>query len=223
MVKIYLVRHAEAEGNVKEFFQGRSDTEVSEKGRLQLERLAERFKDIPIEALYSSPLKRAFSTAEAVNRFHRLPIITDNELIELNGGDWEGVKWADLPEKFPSELRLWKVEINHFSAPGGESTQQVYDRMKTAMKRIASENQGRTIAVVSHGMAIKAYLNCADGREWDNYKDPGWSDNTAVSLIEYSDELVPRIVFKNDSSHLEGGLSTLAVSKWCSDELEVKA
>ena len=223
MVRIYLVRHAEAEGNVKEFFQGRTDTEVSEKGRLQLERLAERFKCIPIEAVYSSPLKRAYFTAEAVNRFHGLPIITDKEIIEINGGDWEGVKWAELPEKFPEELRLWKEEINHFTAPHGESTKQVYDRMKAAMKQIASENKGRTIAVVSHGMAIKAYLNCADGREWENYADPGWSDNTAISLIEYSDELVPRIIFKNDSTHLEGGLPTLAVSKWCSDELEVKA
>ena len=110
---------------------------------------------------------------------------------------------------------MWKEEINHFTAPNGESTKQVYDRMKAAMRRIASENKGRTIAVVSHGMAIKAYLNYADGREWANYADPGWADNTAVSLIEYDDELVPRILFKNDSKHLTEGLSTLAVSKWC--------
>ena len=222
MVRIYLVRHAEAEGNVREFFQGRIDTDVSEKGRLQLEKLAERFRDISIEALYSSPLRRAFTTAEAVNRFHELPIITDSALMEINGGDWEGVKWAELPEKFPDHMRLWKEEINHFAAPNGESTRQVYERMKAAMKRIASENQGRTIAVVSHGMAIKAYLNCAEGREWDNYSDPGWADNTAVSLIEYSDKLIPRIIYKNDCSHLTEGLSTLAVSNWCKDELEAK-
>lgn len=220
MVRIYLVRHAEAEGNVREFFQGRINTDVSEKGRLQLERLAEKFKNIPIEALYSSPLKRAMSTAEAVNRYHSLPIITDDMLMEINGGDWEGVKWSELPEKFPGEYRMWKEEINHFAAPNGESTKQVYDRMKDAMRRIASENEGRTIAVVSHGMAIKAYLNCAEGREWENYADPGWADNTAVSLIEYDDKLIPKIIFKNDGSHLDGGLSTLAVSKWCSDELE---
>ena len=218
MVRIYLVRHAEAEGNVKEFFQGRINTEISEKGRLQLECLAERFKDIPIEAVYSSPLRRAVSTAEAVNRYHGLDIITDDEIMEINGGDWEGVKWSELPKKFPEEYHLWKTEINHFTAPNGESTKQVYDRMKAAMKRIAAANMGKTIAVVSHGMAIKAYLNCADGREWENYADPGWADNTAVSLIEYSDELIPRIIFKNDSTHLTEGLSTLAVSKWCADD-----
>ena len=219
MVRIYLVRHAEAEGNVKEFFQGRTDTEVSEKGLRQLDCLAGRFKDIKIEALYSSPLKRAMATAEAVNRHHGLSIITDSEIVEINGGDWEGVKWAEFPEKFPREIKLWKEEINHFTAPNGESTKQVYDRMVSAMKRIAAENNGKTIAVVSHGMAIKAYLTYAGGIEWENYTDPGWSDNTAVSLIEYSDTLVPSIVFKNDSSHLTDGLSTLAVSEWCKDEL----
>lgn len=215
MVRIYLVRHAEAMGNVQEFFQGRIDTEISEKGRKQLECLAERFKDIKIEALYSSPLKRAVSTAEAVNRYHGLPMKFNDEIIEINGGRWEGEKWAELPVLFPEEHSTWNNAINKFQAPDGENTQQVYDRMKKAMREIAAENNGRTIAVVSHGMAIKAYLNHAEGREWCNYADPGWSDNTAVSLIEYSDELVPSIIFKNDCTHLTDDLSTLAVSKWC--------
>ncbi len=215
MVKIYLVRHAEAQGNVEEFFQGHIDTDVSEKGRKQLECLAERFKDIPIEEVYTSPLRRARATAEAVNKYHRLPLTVDPHIIEIYAGDWEGVRWSELPEKFPHEYELWSKQINKFKAPHGESTRQVYDRMKLAMRNIAAENNGKIIAVISHGMAIKAYLNYADGREWENYADPGWSDNTAVSLIEYDDELMPHIIFKNDSSHLKDGLSTLAVSKWC--------
>ncbi len=215
MVKIYLVRHAEAMGNVLEFFQGRTDAEISDKGRKQLDMLAERFKDISIDALYSSPLKRTLSTADAVNRYHGLDILKRPDLIEINGGKWEGTPWSEIPVKFPTEYNVWTNEINKFHAPDGESTQQVYDRMKIVMDRLAEENQGKTIAVVSHGMAIKAYLNYADGRRWDNYSDPGWSDNTAVSLIEYDDMLVPRIIFKNDSSHLTDDLSTLAFSAWC--------
>lgn len=215
MVRIYLVRHAEAMGNVLEFFQGRTDCEISEKGKAQLERLAERFRDIPIEALYSSPLKRTISTAEAVNRYHGLPIITVPEIVEINGGKWEGTKWSELPVRFPDEYRLWTEEINRFQAPCGESTAQVYDRMRSAVDRIAEENFGKTVAVVSHGMAIKAYLNYADGRSWDNYADPGWADNTAVSLIEYDDDMIPHIVYKNDASHLGAELSTLAFSAWC--------
>ncbi len=215
MVKIYLVRHAEAEGNVLEFFQGHIDTDVSEKGKRQLECLAERFKTIPVEEIYTSPLRRARTTAEAVNRYHKLPLTVAPDIIEINGGKWEGVKWSELPLKFPDEYKLWTDSINKFAAPEGESTKQVYDRMICAMRRIAKENQGKTIAVISHGMAIKAYLNYASGREWENYADPGWADNTAVSLIEYDDAFIPHIIFKNDSTHLSDGLSTLAVSHWC--------
>ena len=106
MTRIYLVRHAEAMGNVQEFFQGRTDCEVSEKGKKQLELLAERFKDIPIEAIYSSPLKRTIDTAEAVNKYHGLPIIRDEGLIEVDGGVWEGKPWADLPKLYPVEYDL---------------------------------------------------------------------------------------------------------------------
>lgn len=84
MTKIYLVRHAEALGNVREFFQGRTDCEVSERGEKQLECLAEHFKNIPIEAIYSSPLKRTLSTAAAVNKYHDLPIQKYEGLIELS-------------------------------------------------------------------------------------------------------------------------------------------
>lgn len=216
MVKIYLIRHAEAMGNVLEFFQGRIDAKISPKGQRQLECLAERFRDIPLDALYSSPLIRTRRTADAVNRYHGLPITINSQIIELDGGKWEGEKWAELPVKFPEEYRLWTDKLNEFAAPCGESTAEVYDRMKTAMDRIASENNGKTIAVVSHGMAIKAYLNYADGREWKNYADPGWADNTSVSLIEYDDSLIPHIIYKNDGTHLSEGLSTLAVSKWVS-------
>lgn len=215
MVRIYLVRHGEAMGNVEEFFQGRIDTEISEKGKMQLEALSERFKDIRLEALYSSPLKRAVTTAEAVNKYHDLPIIINKDIIEINGGKWEGEKWSDIPKLYPAEHEKWNNAIQTFQAPEGESTQQVYDRMKAAMRFIAAENEGKTIAVVSHGMAIKAYLTYAQGKEWKDYEEQGWADNSAVSLIEYDENLVPKILMMNDSSHLSAELSTLAVSKWC--------
>lgn len=214
MVRIYLVRHAEAVGNVQEFFQGRTDAPVSEKGRLQLECLAERFKDIKLDAIYSSPLQRTRDTAAAVNKYNNLPVIIDEDIIEINGGRWEGMFWSDIPKKYPEEYDIWTNAINNFQAPEGESTAQVYDRMSAAINRIARQNEGKTIAVVSHGMAIKAYLTYADGIRWRDYKDMDWADNTAVSLIEYENS-VPKIIFKNDSSHLPQKLSTLAVSAWC--------
>lgn len=220
MTKIYLVRHAEAMGNVQEFFQGRTDCEVSEKGKKQLECLAERFGDIPIEAIYSSPLKRTLSTAEAVNKYHDLPIIKDEGLIEIDGGVWEGKPWADLPKLYPTEYDLWKNRMEDFYIEGGEKMTEVFHRMKNAVDSIARENDGRTIAVVSHGCALRNYLCYAMGKPISALKDVGWSDNTAVSLVEY-DSGVPKIIFKNSNDHLTGELSTLSGSKWSSlDNIE---
>lgn len=214
MVKIYLIRHAEAMGNVLEFFQGHTDEAVSEKGEKQLECLAERFRDIPIERLYSSPLKRTVSTAEAVNRYHGLPIIKDEGLIEINGGVWEGRPWAELPERYPTEYGLWKNRMEDFYIEGGERMTEVFERMKLTMDKIARENEGRTIAVVSHGCALRNFLCFCMGRPISALKDVGWSDNTAVSLVEYDDNFHPRIIFKNSNEHLPPELSTLSGSKW---------
>ncbi len=209
MTKIYLVRHAEALGNVREFFQGRTDCDVSERGEKQLECLAEHFKNIPIEAIYSSPLKRTLSTAAAVNKYHNLPIQKDEGLIEINGGK----PWADLPKLYPVEYGLWKNRMEDFYIEDGEKMTEVFDRMKSAMDRIAAENEGKTIAVVSHGCALRNFLCYAMGKPISALKDVGWSDNTAVSLVEYESG-VPKIIFKNNNEHLPDELSTLSRSRW---------
>ena len=119
--KVYLVRHAEAMGNVNEFFQGRTDCEISPKGKKQLDCLAERFRDIHFDALYSSPLSRTRETAAAVNRYHGLDIIYDPQLIEINGGEWEGKKWADIPVLYPEEYHLWTEDMANFRTEKGEA------------------------------------------------------------------------------------------------------
>lgn len=213
MTKIYLVRHAEAMGNVEEFFQGRTDCEVSLRGEKQLECVAELFKNIPIEAIYSSPLKRTVATANAVNKHHNLPTVTDEGLIEINGGVWEGKPWAELPERYPTEYDLWKNRMEDFYIEGGEKMTEVFARMKKTVDKIAAENDGKTIAVVSHGCALRNFLCYAMGRPISSLKDVGWSDNTAVSLVEYESG-APKIIFKNSNEHLPAELSTLSRSKW---------
>ena len=215
MVKVYLVRHTEADGNVKEYFQGRIDSEVSEKGLLQLNALAERFREIKLDAIYSSPLKRAMATAEAVNRHHGLEIIPDGRLVEINGGVWENVSWKDIPLLYPVEYDLWKNHQDRFYIKDGERMTEVFERMKNAVNDIAARNDGKTIAIVSHGCSLKNYLCYASGITLDKLESIGWSDNTAVSLLEFDGSELPKIIYKNDNSHLAGELSTLACSQWC--------
>lgn len=214
---LYLVRHAEAEGNINETFQGMIDTNVTDKGEKQLACLAERFRDIPITALYSSPLRRTRATADAVNRYHQLPVQLDDRLVEINGGDWEGVAWADLPERFPKEYNDWQTNMSAFAAPNGETMQAVFDRMKHAVADLAARHPGETIAVVSHGCALRNFLCFAANDPITKLCDVGWADNTAVSCVTYENGAFT-LLFKNDASHLPPELSTLATSRWCKYE-----
>lgn len=98
---LYLVRHCESLGNRENIFQGQLDLDISDTGEKQLALLALRFRNIPIDAVYSSPLKRAYKTAEAVDLYHSLPIIKLPELMEVDVGALSGMKldkaFADYP------------------------------------------------------------------------------------------------------------------------------
>lgn len=214
MTTVYIVRHAEAEGNKNKTFQGLTDCNLTEKGYLQLEALAERFKDIKIDKLYSSPLKRTIATAKAVNKYHNLPINIEKDVIEINGGVFEGQKWDEVPKFYPKEHNIWVNEPEKFKIEGGESMKEVYDRMKNAITSIVAENKGKTIAVVSHGCSIRNFLCFANRMPLKEINKIEWCDNTAISKIEFNDDLEPTVVYQNDSSHLMNSDESLQSQAW---------
>lgn len=214
MTKIYLVRHAEAYGNEQRVFQGHMDGDISENGIKQLDCLAERFKTMSFDALCSSPLTRAYKTAQAVNRYHNLPITTMDELMEINAGHWEGQKFADLPTLFPEENRLWNEDPGAFCVIGGESMRHVYDRMWRAVETIVRAHPDQTVAVVSHGCAIRNLLCRASGLPLERLQDIDWCDNTAVSTLTFDASMHAQVLAMNDSSHLSYELSTIPKQGW---------
>lgn len=211
---VYLIRHGEAMGNVNETFQGHIDCEISPKGKKQLECLKERFKDIPYDVIFSSPLIRAMDTAKAVNYYHSHTIQQDKGLMEINGGGMEGVKWSELVTLFPKEFELWSSNHSKFAIADGESMEQLYNRITLTVTKLAARNRGKTIAIVSHGCAIRNFLCYAHDIPLSGIGDLPWSDNTAVSKIEFDHNLKPTIVFENNSDHLLPELSTLSTQKW---------
>ena len=217
---VYLIRHGEAEGNVLPYFQGTVDTKLTEKGREQVSYLSGRFRDIPLDAVYYSPWHRAKETAEAVNKYHNLPLIPEFDLHEINGGDWEGVPVTELCEKFPAEFEVWTKHIWDFQAPNGERMAEVFQRMAEAVTRIAAENPGKTIAVCSHGCAIRNFLCFAEFGDITRLNDVGWADNTAVSRAEYDPETGWRLLMKNSVSHLPKALLAADNPAWAADHGE---
>lgn len=184
MTTIYLIRHAQAEGNRDRRFQGNIDTDLSELGLRQLEYLAERCRTLPVERIYTSPLKRARKTAEAVNRYLGLPITVEPRLCEIDTGEWEGKLYEELNERWPEERRIWREEPWRFQSPGGESMQDVYDRVSAALRDIAAENPGGSVALVCHGCVLRNLYAFVEGGLREHYGKPDdWMNNTGIGCV----------------------------------------
>lgn len=211
--KIIIVRHAQAEGNIKRYFQGHTDGPISEGGFAQLDALAARFESIDFQAIYSSPLKRAYMTAEACNRRLKLPIHTDERLMEINGGVLEGVPWADFPKLYPEQAKFWDSAPHLFRPEGGESVPEVIARMSAAVCDIAARHEGETVVVATHGCAIRCLMSWAKGLPAERINEVAWWDNTAIGIIEITDGN-PKLLEENDCGHITEELSTFAKQRW---------
>ncbi len=198
MTTIYLVRHAQAEGNLQRAFHGHTDGQLTPHGLAQLERLAERFREVPLAAIYSSDLTRAVRTAQAVGRFHpALPIITTPRLREIHAGDWEGMHFWEIAARDPEAYDSFEAGDLACRPGGGESLAEVAARMQAVVSEIAAHHPGETVAAVSHGCALRTLLTQLCGQE------VGWSPNTSVSLLEYDGGALRRVVYTGDASHLD--------------------
>ena len=196
MTTIYLIRHAEAEGNLYRIIQGQRDVQLTETGKLQAEALGERFRDIPVNAVYSSDLYRAAATAAAICRRQNLPLHRMTALREICMGSWEGRALGNIHRDHDAAgLNVYEKR----NLRGGEVPEEVRDRMLEALQTIAAAHDGETVAVVSHGAAIRYVAAHLWGIE-DSKVATG--QNTAVSVLEAENGQL-RMVSYDDASHLE--------------------
>ena len=215
MTTIYLIRHAEAEGNLFRRAQGHWNGKITERGKKQIDALAERFKDVHIDAVYSSDLDRAKETAGALLRGRDLELHTTRQLREIHMGVWEGDSWGNLSYKWPQQMYNFNNDPDNWSVPGCETFAQCRARMTAAITDIARANDGKTVGIVAHGMCIKIFLMGVMGIKTGDPEAMMHGDNTSVSLLHYDGGKFT-VEYYNDNSHL-GALSTFARQQWWRD------
>lgn len=202
MTTIYLIRHAEAEGNLYRIAQGQDDSALTDRGWRQVKALERRFADIHIDAVYTSDLYRACATASALYLPKGLSPHRRRDLREIHVGVWERKTWGEITRRWPEQMADFGQRMDRWSMEGAETPAQVLSRLRAAVEEIARENPGRTVAVFSHGYAIRLLLADLQGI---SLRDTGarspTGDNTAVSCLEWDGETL-RVVWQNDNSHL---------------------
>jgi broad specificity phosphatase PhoE len=160
-MRIYLVRHGETEWNRVRRFQGRCNLPLNQEGKKQVRALASALKNIPLTAIYTSPLNRALETACLIKVFHpSTPIFEDNGLMEMDLGEFDGMKVQDWAEQYPDFRKAWNDNPASVRIPGGESLIEVQDRAKKTLERITGIYPPDTIILISSHNFVNLTLLC---------------------------------------------------------------
>ena len=206
MTNLLLVRHGETEWNAARRIQGHSNSALSPLGRRQAEAVAKRVSETRVDALYSSDLERALSTAAPLATRLGLAVRPLPELREKGYGEWEGLTEAEVIAADPEGWRRYHtLRELHYPIPGGETWPQVQTRIVAALHQILGDHPGadETVAIVGHGASLRpAILDALDAPLATLLRLR--LDNASLTRLEYQAGRGGRVIFLNDTSHLEG-------------------
>ncbi|HJC61965.1 MAG TPA: histidine phosphatase family protein [Candidatus Dietzia intestinigallinarum] len=200
--RFLLARHGQTPLSVDRRYSGQGDPRLTDLGLLQAERTAARLAAHPhLAAVVSSPLSRALGTAERTAKAAGVPLVVDDDLIETDFGSWEGLTFREASEQDPELHSRWLGDTT-VSPPGGESFDEVRERVERGLRRIVSERPGGVVAVVSHvtpiKLAIRAGLNAGDDLLFRLHLDLG-----SVSDVRFYPDGPTSVHLVNDTSHLD--------------------
>lgn len=201
MTRLLLIRHGRSTWNAAKRIQGCADPPLDEVGREQARRLAQRLREYPPVALYTSPLQRAQETAEIIGQALGVPVVPDERLKEYDVGDITGLTWEQVVEQHPHVARRWTEASESLEIPGEEGDASFQARVADAFGEIIAQHTDGPIGVVAHGGTLGAYLNHLIGLP--TRFSPFRFGNGSLSIVEVN-PVRPRIVLLNDTCHLRG-------------------
>ena len=188
-MEIILVRHCETDWNKENRCQGISDLSLNQAGLKQAENLRSYFNNLDIDLIFSSTLKRAIETANVINSDKKIPIELIDELREMDQGDFEGIPFHTLREKYPVELNEWRKNPDKFRIPNGETLGEVKNRMIKFMKNIVeTHREDKTIIIVSHNLALSSLLCSISEKNLVNFTE-FTVESGSISTIDYSNKI----------------------------------
>jgi len=196
----HLLRHGQTEHTPERRYSGRNDLPLSLTGRAEAEAAAHRVADLGIEVIVASPLRRTRETAEIVGGALGLPVELDDDLVELDFGDLEGLTGAEAHELHPLAVRRFMTDLT-VAAPGGESIADVSTRVARARRRILDRYAGRSVLVVSHVTPIKLMLAAGLGAG-DDVVHRVYLQAASLCTVAWSSDGRTSVRLVNETAHL---------------------
>lgn len=201
MTRLVVVRHGRTEWNRVERFRGRVDIDLDEVGIKQAEAAAERIAKLQAAAVYSSPLRRAMTTAEIIARRSNLEAKLLPGLIDIDFGDWQGLSPDEVAARNNELYSKWLGSPHLVEFPGGESLAMVRERASSAVDSLITQHPAETVILVSHKVVCQVLVLILLGLDNSHF----WEitqDVCAINLFEVRNG-VPSALFLNDTCHLK--------------------
>ena len=198
---VFLVRHGLTKSNIDGFYMGRSSEDLNEAGYTQARRLSLRLACLPIASIYTSPLRRAYTTAAILNEPHRVELTVMESLTEIHLGDWQGLHVDEVKRRWPELWRQSRVDPSEITLPNGESVWETAERAVRAFETVVETNPGKQIVMLTHQYIVRAIVAYTLGvsnsifRKFD-------IDNASLSAIRVGNGTF-RLIMLNDTSRLE--------------------
>lgn len=205
MTRLIFIRHGQSEANLQNRFAGQTNVPLTDLGKSQAKKAAEYIiKHEKIDKIYSSDLQRAHNTAVPVSELTGIPINDVKELREICAGIWEGRLANEIEIEYEQEFRTWRKDYANARLPGGESVQEVYERVVPFVKKTAKENDGLTLLFASHASPIRAVECNSRGFGWERMSEVSFVNNSAISIFEYEPNTdTITLVERNLTEHLD--------------------
>ena len=201
MTSIYLVRHGQTAWNKEEIFRGRADVPLDETGLRQAALAAEYFRGKEIEAIYSSPLSRAWQTAQKIADVTGVAVTALQGVNDMRFGTWEGQSLRTVQQHDGERYRQWQESPHLVKIPEGETLDEVRNRAMAALEEAIKLHPEKAIIFVTHRVVNKVLICGILGLDNSHFWQIG-QDTTAINLIRYRNGRYV-LSLMNESCHLK--------------------
>ena len=204
VTRLYILRHGQTVRHDEWRLNGKTDVDLTDVGRAQLDAAAEDLAGVEFTAVYSSDLQRSRYGGEALARPRNLELRVDSSFREINFGDWEGMNFTEVEAKYPGAWDERRLNIAHHRPPGAETISELWDRVQDGVSRLLDNHAGETVALVAHSGVNRAILLQALGSTpehvWTIHQDFG-----CLNIIEYASDGFATVRLANGPNRISSG------------------
>lgn len=185
-------------GNFSRSFLGHTDLDLSELGFSQAQVVGNYLSKFEIDKIFSSDLKRAYHTALPLAQVKKQSIIKSEALREIFAGQWEGLPFSVIAEKYKATYDIWLNNIGRAIPDSGEAIVDVQKRIVDTITQIALENDGKTIAIFTHATVIRTFFAFIEGKSTDEMKFLPWPANASLSEAVFDGSSFSEVYYSRD-------------------------